>query len=362
MAIQQIIDCDAHIDETEETWEFLREFEQNFKPTTGSPANPDPNRPPTRYWLIDGHRQPRLYRDDRRSQTTVETRELLDPMARVRHMDELGTAVQVIYPSTLLVGITETPEVEVAIKRAYNRWLADRTEKTNGRLRWMAMPPMTDIPTALEEIRFAKDHGACGIFKKGDKEGGHWVSEEYFYPIWEECEKLDLAVAFHTGSGVPDFTSAREFDHARYMRISVPPLNAFQALVTFGIPYRFPGVRWGFIEAGSSWVPYLVYKIMRGAAKGSQRGSGSGYQYSDPSDLVRLNKLYITCQVDEDLPYIMKYTGDDHLLVGSDYTHADPSEEREFAKVLQERADRGDFPQSAVQRITYENGKTFYGL
>jgi predicted TIM-barrel fold metal-dependent hydrolase len=188
------------------------------------------------------------------------------------------------------------------------------------------------------------------------------VSEEYFYPIWEECQKLDLAVAFHTGSGVPDFTSAREFDHARYMRISVPPLNAFQALVTFGIPYRFPGVRWGFIEAGSSWVPYLVYKIMRGAAKGSQRGSGSGYQYSDPSDLVRLNKLYITCQVDEDLPYIMKYTGDDHLLVGSDYTHADPSEEREFAKVLQERADRGDFPQSAVQRITYENGKTFYGL
>ena len=66
----QVIDCDAHIDETEDTWEFLREEELAFKPTTGYPSNPDPTRPPTRYWLIDGHRQPRLHRDDKWSQTT----------------------------------------------------------------------------------------------------------------------------------------------------------------------------------------------------------------------------------------------------------------------------------------------------
>jgi uncharacterized protein len=312
--------------------------------------------------MIDGHRQPRLHRDDKRSQTTVQTRELLDPMARVRHMDELGTEVQVIYPSLMLVGITETADVDVALKRAYNRWLADRTEQTDGRLRWVCLPPMTDIPTALEEIRFAKAHGAAGIFKKGDREAGHWVSEEYFYPIWEECQKLDLAVCFHTGSGTPDFTSAREFDHARYMRISVPPLNAFQALVTFGIPAKFPGVRWGFIEAGSSWVPYLVYKIMRGMSKGQQRGAGGGYTYESKSDVVQKNNLYVTCQVDEDLPYIMQFTGEDRLLVGSDYTHADPSEERHFAQALQERADRGEIPQSAVGKITYDNGKAFYGL
>jgi predicted TIM-barrel fold metal-dependent hydrolase len=311
--------------------------------------------------MIDGHRQPRFYRDDVKTQTTIETRELLDPMARVRHMDELGTEVQVIYPSTMLVGVTEDPKAETALKRAYNRWLASRTEETDGRLRWMCLPPMTDIPTALEEIRFAKEHGAAGIFKKGDREAGHWVSDEYFYPIWEECQKLDLAVGFHTGSGIPDFTSAREFDHARYMRISVPPLNAFQALVTFHIPNKFPGVRWGFIEAGASWVPYLVYKIMRGMAKGRERVSG-GYVYEDKSDVVRLNNLYITCQVDEDLPYIMQYTGEDHLLVGSDYTHPDPSEERHFVDRLQERADRGEITQSAVRHITYDNGKTFYGL
>src|SRR3954453_3697166 len=109
----RIIDADTHIDETEDTWDYMLPEEQEFKPTVSYPANQDPNRPPTRYWMIDGHRQPRLYRDDQRSQTTVETRELLDPLARVRHMDELGTEVQVMYPSLMLVGITESAETEV---------------------------------------------------------------------------------------------------------------------------------------------------------------------------------------------------------------------------------------------------------
>ena len=29
---------------------------------------------------------------------------------------------------------------------------------------------------------------------------------------------------------------------------------------------------------------------------------------------------------------------------------------------LQARADRGEIPQSAVRKITYDNAKTFYGL
>ena len=33
-----IIDADTHIDETEATWEYLRDFEQEFKPITQYPA------------------------------------------------------------------------------------------------------------------------------------------------------------------------------------------------------------------------------------------------------------------------------------------------------------------------------------
>ena len=357
-----VIDSDTHVDETEDTWKWLPESDTDLMPRSESPRNLDPSRPPTRYWVIDGHRQPRLHREDKRTRTTVQTRELLDPMARVRHMDELGTEVQVIYPTMFLVGVTEDPRVEFAVKHAYNHWLADRTEQTGGRLRWVCLPPLTDISKAIEEIRFAKEHGACGILKKGDREGGHWVAEEYFYPIWEECQRLNLPVCFHIGAGTPDFTSSREFNHVRYMRQGTPPLNAFRSLVEFDVPAKFPEVRWGFIETGASWVPYLVYHIQRQRKKLLRDVGASGRTYTEPGDVVRLNNFYITCQVDEDLPYILQYTGEDRLLAGSDYTHADASQEFDFVRILQERADRGEIPQSAVKRITYDNARAFYGL
>ncbi len=357
-----VIDCDAHIDETEATWEFIREAEREFTPQPDAPKVLDPNRPPIRYWLIDGHRQPRLHRDDKRTHTTVETRELLDPMARVRHMDQLGTDVQILYPTMFLVGITDKAEAEVAVKRAYNRWLADRCQQTAGRLRWICLPPFTDIDAALEEIRFAKENGAAGILKKGDAEADHWIAEEYFHPIYEECQKLNLPVCIHTGAGTPDHTGSRLFEHVRFYRQGLSPLNAFTSLTRFNIPARFPEVRWGFIEAGASWIPYLVYNIFRSQGRG-RSGTGEGeYRYNEPSDVMRLNNFWVTCQVDEDLPYLLNYIPEDRFLVGSDYTHADLAQELDFPKLLQQRADRGEIPQSAVQKMIHDNGKAFYGL
>jgi uncharacterized protein len=355
------IDADTHIEETEDTWEWMEGPEREFMPTTGYPQNQDPSRPPSRYWLIDGHRSPRPYRDDQRSHTTAATRELLDPQARVRHMDELGTEVQVIYPSLFLVGITDNPKIEGALKRSYNRWLADRCQNTGGRLRWVCLPPFGDIDQAVEEVRFAAANGACAINKKGDREADHWVNEEYFFPVYEECEKLGLAVCFHIGSGTPDYSSVAQFAMGRFTKLGVPPLHAFNSLVQYDIPAKFPGIRWGFIEAGASWVPYLAYQIMRRRSR-QREGAAGGYSYDKASEIVTKNRFYMTCQVDEDLPYILQYTTEDNLVVGSDYTHADFSQEMEFARLLQERADAGDIPQTAVQKIVRDNAKVLYGL
>ena len=72
------IDADTHIDETEDTWEYMAASEEQFKPVVGYPSNPSPNRATQRFWVIDGDRQPRLHREDARTMTTVETRELID--------------------------------------------------------------------------------------------------------------------------------------------------------------------------------------------------------------------------------------------------------------------------------------------
>src|SRR6478672_9073651 len=134
------VDVDAHVDESEATWEYLDDGARRFKPATldpGGPTAPGDARP-HRLWVIDGNIRLRRWRDDKRTGTTQITRELIDVDARVRHMDELRIDVQVIYPTYLLGGVeTERPEVELAFIKSYNRWLAAETAKTNGRLRWV---------------------------------------------------------------------------------------------------------------------------------------------------------------------------------------------------------------------------------
>ena len=361
----RIIDADTHIDETDATWEFMTSGDLAYKPTTAFPSNPDPKLPPARYWVIEGKRQVRFIRSDKDSGTTVETRELLDVDARLKHMDELGTDIQVIYPTLFLMEASENPEASTATRKSYNRWLGERCSHSGGRLRWACMPPVQKIDSVLEELTWAKEHGACGVVKKGDREAGKYPADPYFEPLYAAAEKLDLPICIHTGSGIPDFSPAREFSHGQFMRTKGAAINGVLGLVLHKIPMKFPKLRIGCIEAGSMWTPFVAYDLKRQAIKQQGRESVGvlGVPLIDIStNVFKDNRIWVTCQVDEDLPLILKTVGEDNLMVGSDYTHRDPSMELEFRKELQARADKGDIPQAAIQKILYDNPKAFYAL
>jgi uncharacterized protein len=357
-----VVDADTHVDETEATWEYIQPGEEEFKPVGTEPANPDPTRRPTRYWMIGGRRQMRITRDDDKTHTTQGMRELLDVPARLRAMDKLGVDVHVVYPTMFLVEGTDRPEIELATRHSYNRWLADRTAASGGRLRWVCLPPTRSMDKALEELRFAKDHGACGVLKKGDREADRWPSDSYFHPLYEEAEKLDMPVCFHTGSGVPDYTPANEFLLGAFMRMASPVPNAFEAMITFGVTSQFPKLRFGFVEAGASWVPFLVYYMKRRAERRGEGTFGRPQDYEVAPNLLAEHRMYVTCQVDEDLPYILQHAGEDNLLVGSDFSHADSAQEISFLKRLQERVDRGEISQTVMRKITSDNPSKLYGI
>jgi predicted TIM-barrel fold metal-dependent hydrolase len=69
--------------------------------------------------------------------------------------------------------------------------------------------------------------------------------------------------------------------------------------------------------------------------------------------------LFIACEADEDISYIAKYTGDDHLLIGSDYPHSDPSREDQFVNAINVRE---DISAALKQKLLYENPRVFYAL
>jgi hypothetical protein len=40
-------------------------------------------------------------------------------------------------------------------------------------------------------------------------------------------------------------------------------------------------------------------------------------------NVLRDNCLYVACQTEENLPYILQHDSEDHIVIGSDYGHPD---------------------------------------
>ena len=254
-------------------------------------------------------------------------------------MDELGTDIQVLYPTTLLgLATLSRPRTQVAMCRAYNRWMGDVWRKGKGRLRWVATLPLETMDVALEELRFSRDNGACGLLLQG-LIGERVPIDEYYFPVYAEASRLDMAVCIH--SGLVNHALSGIF-HSRATALwmaKVPIITAFHALVLSRVPDRFPDLRWGFLEAAASWVPYVITDL-------GARLDRTGTRKLD-ENVLRRNRFYVACQTEEDLPYILQHAGEDHIVIGSDYGHADTSSQLEALNILQgnESVNAGSPPQ-----------------
>ncbi len=344
------IDVDAHVDETEITWSFLTESGRKHMPISTDPGVPTVpgDRRPHRLWLIDGGTRLRRWRDDGRTGTVQATRELTDVPARLAHMDELNVDVQVLYPTLFLGGFTARAEVDTALTGAYNRWMADATHASGGRLRWVALMPTLDIDEAVNQMRWAKENGACGIMKKGI-DCGRSASDPYFFPLYEEASRLDIPVCIHTGTGNPP-TSGADIG-GRFNAIA-----AFTDLAMSDVPDRFPDLRVGWIETGASWVPFLMADLI---AK-QQKLTFHPFDYR--SDLFRNCRFYVACDTTDDLPYILSFGTEDSLMIGTDYTHADQSAELHALDVIERREAEGEIPVGVAKKIVEDNPRRFYGI
>jgi predicted TIM-barrel fold metal-dependent hydrolase len=354
----QAVDADAHVDETDETWEYLGEGERRYKPlslelSAHEAAGPSDGRR-HKVWLVGGNARLHRFRSDEATGTTQATRELLDIGARLRHLDELGIEVQALYPTTFLHAVTDRPEIDVALCKSYNRWIADRTAGSGGRLRWVAQAPMLSITDAVAELRFAKDHGACGVMKKGVEAGNRPSGDPYFYPLYEEANRLDLPICVHQGTGDADVSNtASVVDTANMSVLSV--LSAFKSLANAGVPDMFPRLRFGFIEAGASWIPYLIKDI-------GMRGKAARAPYDFKTGFLAHNRFFVTCDTEDDIPNLLTFGAEDYLMIGTDYAHSDPSSEMLAHRVVMQMAEQGQFSTAVANKIVNDNGRRFYGF
>lgn len=355
----QVIDADAHVVETEQVWDYLDGTDEKYRPTLmRSPANPQ-----RQIWVLDGENlgnkfpspdeqrsAEHLKRFGREVATPVEARELSDVSRRLAHMDELGIDVQVLFNSLWITPLTGRPDAEIALSWAWNRWLADVWQLGENRLRWTCVVPALTPSEAVPQIRFAKEHGAVGVCMR-PFERDRIMTDPFYYPIYQEAERLDLPVAVHLANGNPDlFRLMTNEAGGGFSTFRVPTVTSCYALIMSEIPRIFPKLRWGFIEVSSQWVPWVIHEAMR-------RSLGSAHPVSKAC--LREYHIFVSTQSDDDFPYVISYAGENNLVIGTDYGHGDTSSELNAIA----RFKAMDHLTTEVKRkVLFDNPKQLYGL
>ncbi len=348
------IDADAHVVECRDTFRHIEAKDKKYRPmVVTQDAEPDDVQVMSneggvqrQFWVIDGRLQP--MQGNIGNNTSAESREMRSITARLAHMDELEIDVQVLYPTVFLRTWTQNAACERVLCRSYNRWLADIWKQSNNRLRWVVMPPLLSMDAAREELEFAKENGACGVFLRGI-ECDLRLDDPYFFPLYKMGEELDLPMCFH--SGCNSFEMRELFQtESGFGKSKLPVVSAFHSLLISEIPARFPKLRWGFVEVSAQWIPYALNDLgLRFKRKGKRMSE----------TVMADNNFFVACQATDDLDYVVRYAGEGQLVVGTDYGHADTSSEIQALRMVKEE---GKVPPAVADRILDNNARTLYGL
>jgi len=170
--------------------------------------------------------------------------------------------------------------------------------------------------------------------------------------LWE-----DLPIVIHIGSGLRK-QRAHFYDLIPSWNVlshAVPVITAFNTLLVDDLYKRFPRLRWGFLETGSTWVPFVFQQTSRRGTSGAREDRDWG----SPTKIVADRNLFVACEVDEDIEYLAGWVGAERMVVGTDYGHNDMGSDLEAHRILLERP---DVHSDLTERIVDANARALYGL
>jgi len=281
-----------------------------------------------------------------------------DAASWLRLMDRTGMEQTVLYPTAGLgEGLIKDADWAVALCRAYNNYLYENYVKVSPRLHAMALLPMQDVQEAVKELRRGvKELKMLGgvIAPVGlPLPAGH----PNYHPIYAEAERLDCVIAIHgapaAGLGFDFFTKLIQ---ARALSHPFSQIIHLTNIVLEGVLEKHPKLRVLSLEAGASWVPFLMDRL---DLEWHKRGSRQvPLLKKKPSDYFKSGQLFFNCDVKEHIiPTVVSMVGDDHLFYASDYPHeTDQDETIGFLR------SREDLSEETKEKILYQNAKKFYRL
>lgn len=286
---------------------------------------------------------------------------------RVKDMNLTGVWASMNFPSFLpgfagqrLQLTTKDPKLALASVRAWNDWCIEEwAAPYPGRIIPMQLPYLLDAEVGAEEIRRNADRGfkAVTFSEAPDKLGLPTLHSGYWDPMMAACEETGTVVSLHIGSSstAPSTSDDAPPDVVGVLFFGYAMFSATDWLYS-QIPVRYPNLKICMSEGGIGWVAGLLDRLDH-VMKYSEM-YGTWKSELTPREVMQRNFWF--CAIDDPAGFESRHhIGVDHLLIESDYPHADsnwPTTQDHFARQFK------GIPDDELARITWKNAAELFGL
>ena len=243
-----------------------------------------------------------------------------------RWMDAMGVDVAVMFPSPMLqLGLHPQIEVEVALARAYNRWLVERVLSHEPRIRSMLYLPFNDPEAAYQMVKeLGTAKGVAGFMVTSARHRP--VQHNAYMKTYALLEEMNLPLAFHAGYNWNDQAMGMMNKFISVHAIGFVFFNMIHLTnwIMNGLPERFPKLKVLWIESGLAWLPFMMQRLdneymMRSSEAPALKKLPGDYMRdmfysSQPMEMTDMGALEQTFRM---------IKAETQLLYSSDYPHWD---------------------------------------
>ena len=237
-----------------------------------------------------------------------------DPKVRINEYKKYTTHVQVVCTIPVLFAYFSKPKDGLEVARFLNDDLANLVNKYPKKYIGLGSLPMQDPELAVQELFRIRELGLKGVQVGSNIEDKN-LNEPDFYPVWEACEKLGLAVLVHPWNMMGK-KNMNKYWLPWLVGMPAETSRAMCSMIFGGIFDKFPNLRVNFCHASGSFLS-TIGRIEHG--------------FNSRPDLVAVDNqknprkycghFWVDCIThDQDmLRYVLKMQGSKRVTLGSDY-------------------------------------------
>jgi predicted TIM-barrel fold metal-dependent hydrolase len=133
-----------------------------------------------------------------------------------------------------------------------------------------------------------------------------------------------------------------------FAQFRIPTVITCLSLMMSDVPKTFHKLRWTFVEVSAQWVPWVVKEATR-------RSGAKGF----PKLPFKEFNIYVTTETNDDFDFVLRYAGEDNVVIGTDYGHTDASSEVDAIDIFRANDQVAD---PIKKKILDDNPRALYAL